>query len=124
MEKEYKGWLVESSWGEGDDILYLKGDENPLAELIEEDMDEYGYYLTVRYLVVDKERTKEEAEEGFIKEIMGDAHANVGSAYSEYTGYLWTDEEIKVGGHDLIEELHGFVGKYLILEIEYSKEQK
>jgi hypothetical protein len=36
--------------------------------------------------------------------------------YSETTGYLWTDEKLQVGGHDLIEELSGSAGKFLIFE--------
>ena len=46
-----------------------------------------------------------------------DAHARFGACYSEYTGYLWTDEEVLIGGHDLIEELRGCEGKWLLLEI-------
>lgn len=37
--------------------------------------------------------------------------------YSEITGCLWTDEELKVGGHDLLAELDSYNGKYLVMEV-------
>ncbi|MNJ80064.1 hypothetical protein D3C77_783070 [compost metagenome] len=49
---------------------------------------------------------------------MGFCDVGYGARYSELTGYLWTDEYLKVGGHDIIEELRSYVGKWLILEIE------
>lgn len=42
--------------------------------------------------------------------------------YSDYTGYLWTEEEFKCGGHDLLKILEGNMGKYIHIEIElYSR---
>ena len=43
-------------------------------------------------------------------------------AYSEYTGYLWTDEKLVIGGHDLLNEIKGNIGKYIHLEIEKEDE--
>ena len=43
-------------------------------------------------------------------------------AYSEITGYLWTDEVVKIGGHDLLKEFETHLGKYLYMEIEYYEE--
>lgn len=43
------------------------------------------------------------------------------SRYSELTGYLWTEEEAKVGGHDLLLILKGNVGRYLWMEVEYER---
>ena len=44
--------------------------------------------------------------------------------YSDYTGYLWTDENLKIGGHDLLDELKEDCGKWLFLTIEYKDEEK
>ena len=42
--------------------------------------------------------------------------------YSDYTGYLWTEEEFKCGGHDLLKILERNMGKYIHIEIElYSR---
>ena len=122
----YEGRLAERAWGEGDDILYCDAADrpdydDPLAERIKDDIEEYGSYLTIRYwispepLPTEDERTEVVARAGL-------GYPKVGHAYSEYTGYLWTDEEINVGGHDLIMELHHRIGSWLRLEIDYSKE--
>src|SRR5437868_3327415 len=44
------------------------------------------------------------------------------SHYSEITGYLWTDENLMVGGHDLLDELRSHKGSFVHLEIAYSKD--
>ena len=51
---------------------------------------------------------------------IGGIEADFNPRYSEITGYLWTDEELNVGGHDLMAELKSNVGKWLILEIVYD----
>ena len=45
------------------------------------------------------------------------------SFYSELTGYPWTDEWLKIGGHNLIKELESYRDKWAILEIEVHEEQ-
>lgn len=40
-------------------------------------------------------------------------------AYSEITGYLWTNEDLIVGGHDLIAELRTYQGQFAVIEITY-----
>lgn len=113
--KTYAGLLSLHSYGEADDVLFLSTVTDPLAEELEW-ME--GKNVTVRYWITDKPATKEEAQEDFIRQLFGKADVLFGSRYSEMTGYLWTDEELKVGGHDLIEELKSYIGQWLILEIE------
>ena len=112
----YKGLLSEQSVGDADDLLFLSSQSDPLGEILQEDIE--GKQVTVRYWVTDKEATKEEAVKGFLDTLIGVADCNFGSCYSEITGYLWTDEECNIGGHDLLAELHSYVGKWLILEID------
>ncbi len=114
--KVYKGLLHENSWGEADDILFLSSLEDPLAEVLQDDIS--GKIVTARYYITDKEATLEDAKREFLKELVGAVDIEFGSRYSEITGYLWTDEEINIGGHDLMAELHSFVGKWLILLID------
>lgn len=38
--------------------------------------------------------------------------------YSEITGYLWTDETLKIGGHNILDVLESNEGKHIYLEIE------
>src|SRR5690242_19039246 len=101
----YQGLLCLHSHGEADDILFLHSNADPLAELL--DIVMHDRQVTVRYWITDKQCTKEEAEEDAMQVAMGRAETGFGSRYSEMTGYLWTDEDVKIGGHDLIDELKG-----------------
>lgn len=57
-------------------------------------------------------------EETIIESLYGDAKAEYTHHYSDYTGYLWTDEGFIVGGHDLYKILQSHIGEYIHLEIE------
>jgi len=116
----YQGLLSEHSWGEVDDLLFLSSIEAPLAEKLQDEIA--NKQVSLRYWVTEKEVTKEQATESVIQAISGLADCNFGSNYSEVTGYLWTDEDCKVGGHDLLLELHSYVGKWLILEIDIHED--
>lgn len=111
----YQGLLSEHSWGEADDILFLSSLRDPLAEALDW-MNRKN--VTVRYWITDKECTRDEANEAAMLTVMGAAETELHSRYSEMTGYLWTDEELKVGGHNLLAELRSHVGKWLILEVQ------
>ena len=113
--REFAGLLSIHSHGESDEILFLSSLREPLAQELNFMQSKN---CTVRYWITDKKATKDEAQDAFIGNLFGVADIDFGANYSEYTGYLWTDEEIKVGGHDLLDELKTNVGKWLILEIE------
>lgn len=114
----YAGQLSERSYGEADDILYLSTLEQPLGKVLTEQIA--GKQVSVRYWITDRQMTKDEAIEAFLKTIFGAADAKFGANYSEDTGYLWTDEDLKIGGHDLMHELRSAAWdkKWLILEID------
>jgi hypothetical protein len=113
--KTYTGLLSLHSWGEADDILFLSSVSEPFAEELQWIV---GKQATVRYWITDKPATRDEAHEDFVRHVLGAVEGEFGSRYSEHTGYLWTDEKLTVGGHDLIGELKAAVGKWLILEVE------
>lgn len=111
------------------DILFLDGDLDdryeyePLAETIGDDLERHGRYASVRYWTADAPMGDEEIAEGAIRAMLGgEADAQYSPRYSDVTGYLWTDEDITVGGHDLLEELKSQAGRYCLLEIGYAKE--
>jgi len=114
--KTYIGKLELCDYGDAYDILFISSTEQPLADILEDDI--LGETVSVRYWICDAEMTKEQAQESFLKILMGMADVEFGARYSEVTGYLWTDEKIKIGGHDLLAELKSYVGKWLILEID------
>lgn len=113
---EYSGLLSLHSYGESEDVLFLSTLGNPLADELADEISEKT--VTVRYWITDTETTKEEATEEFMAMLMGSAFARFQAYYSEITGYLWTDEDLTIGGHDLMDELKSSAGKWLILEIE------
>ncbi|MBE3122963.1 MAG: hypothetical protein IMZ58_12275 [Thermoplasmata archaeon] len=126
MKKKYIGWLQKTSNEGEDDLLGLDTEDGLiiLAEEIENHIDEYGNFLTVKYFISDKEITETEAIEMWARNLFGKSDAKYRIRCSDLTGYLWTDEELNVGGHNLLDELKGYLHKYLILEIEYSKGEK
>lgn len=116
-----QGYLNEGCWGEADDILLLetgepRDEKQPVAEILDDTISRKQ--VTARYWITEQKCTKEDADEFFMRCAMGLADTKFNVWYSEITGYLWTDEEAKIGGHDLIEEFKSHIGKYLILEID------
>lgn len=125
----YRGILALHDHGEADDILFLDNTghrhrKRPLAETISDDLAEHGRYASVRYWTADVPMGDDALMESAVRSLLGEADADYGAHYSETTGYLWTDEDINVGGHDLLEELKSQAGRYCLLEIDYNKEPR
>lgn len=138
------GWLSQREWGEGDhDTLFCDEqivtqwamDQISAGEFVRASTWTQSYcmskeeaerrtreakgnhWVSVRYWASDKKATPEEIQCRAVECLYGVAEVEWGAAYSEITGYLWTDDEFKVGGHDMNSELENFVGKYLVLEL-------
>ncbi len=114
--KVYKGIVTESDYGENWDALFIGENSQPIAEIFEEDFE--AKQVTVRYWTSDEEKTKEEIQESVLRQQFGDVEANYNDAYSEITGYLWSDEDLNIGGHDLLEEIRSYLGKFIYLEVD------
>jgi hypothetical protein len=116
INKHY-GWLtVEDDYNDHETVML---DKEPIAEVLDYIS---GEVVTVRYYISDKEATEEELQEDFlINTLYGNLETEYGARYSEYTGYLWTDDELNVGGHDLKEELESYAGKYIFMIIEIDE---
>lgn len=110
----YNGLLSLHQSGDASDVLYLSSVSEPLAYKLSWISNKN---ITVRYWITDIQVTQEQAETAFLQTCMGMAEVKFKSHYSEMTGYLFTDEDLIVGGHDLMAELKSYVGKWLILEI-------
>lgn len=117
--KIYAGQIVEADNGEAMDIIFLKDRDEPLASIVRDDLRQHGSNVSVSYFTSDQSRSKAELDEILI--LQGIGEADYGDHYSEFTGYLWTDEDLKVGGHDLLAELRSNVGRYLHMEITYYR---
>lgn len=118
--KTYAG-LIGVDEMEGD-RLRLTSTLNPdhewqtLAELFEDELSKK--VVTVRYWITDERVTRDQAQEAFLKTLFGVVDAEWSASYSEITGFLWADQDIKIDGHDLLDELQSFHGKWLILEVD------
>lgn len=128
--KTYSGWIRLDEHWDTFEALYVSEGEFPgeggipLAKQIQDDMEEFGNYLSVRYFITDEPKSLEECEEALIRKVCGASDVEFLERYSEATGYLWTDEKIKVGGHDLLAELDSSCHGYVVLEIGYSEKPK
>jgi hypothetical protein len=120
----YRGWLREGYNGETEvleisDNLAERG--RILAELVANDMITHGRYLSVRYYLTDIPCTPECLNLVLMETLFGEGAAEYNMVYSEATGYLCTDENLSVGGHDLMGILENELGRFLHLEIDYHK---
>lgn len=117
-----RGKLCYATNGEEDELVGLLDETHHVRILAEELPKTYGEkVITVRYVVSEKFIASEDITEKIITLITGVGDIDYGMHYSELTGYLWTDEDFKVGGHDMIAILRGHIGKYLHLEIRQGK---
>jgi len=124
MKKIYKGWLSKNKWKDTIRLITNK-EELELLEEIQDDICSYGNHLSVRYYISSKETTLEQVKEDWLKKVMGITDCEYFDRHgSEWTGYMWTDQELNVGGHNLRDELESYFGKYLILEIDYHMKDK
>ena len=110
----FRGWLRIHQCGDNYNALFLSSLVSPLADEL---YIMAGKKVTVRYWASDREKSPDDLKGDFIRRVMGIGRAEYTDHYSELTGYLGTDENLKIGGHDLMEELRTHVDEFLHLEI-------
>lgn len=127
----YEGYAVLGTNHEEDDILFLADnpkakpcahDQPPLAQRLKWDMEKHGNYLSVQYFIAAKKCSLESCKRGMLQLLTGNGNAEYFMKFSDITGYLWTTEDLMVGGHDLLRELKSYAGKYVYLDVMFSKE--
>lgn len=116
ITKTYAGLITEGRYSEADDIIFLSDSTDPLGERLRDDIANKN--VSARYWITETKMGRDEAISAFLKVLFGASDCEFCAVYTEETGYLWTDEECKIGGHDLLAELRSHVGKWLILEID------
>lgn len=119
------GWLCMADVsGESDDVLCLhqgesrdsQKDKRALADILESDIA--NTVSSFSYWISTKKASKQEIHEIFTKKLLGCTICEYDVRYSDPTGYLWTTNDLKVGGHDLAKELETYIGRFLIMEVE------
>lgn len=122
-ERVYEGTITLRAFGEDDDALYLDPTDpydEPLAGQVEEDIETLGNTVTVAYWIADGPRTVDQLLENDVRKAAGAIGAEYQQHHSEYTGYLWTDASLVIGGHDLLAELESEVGRWCRLSIRFG----
>lgn len=127
----FSGWIMQGPDGDYDRSLRLIDHrtgifDEPLARLVYEATGYGSHKVTVSYHITDEPRTEQELMLMTITKLAGvsysgDSQIEYGHAYSEITGYLWTTEDLKVGGHDLIAELRSYLGKWCHFMVKVHK---
>lgn len=102
--------MVNRSNGEPDELLTVGGES--VSKFIAKF---YGRKVWCIWAVNDTFLNPSEIMEDHIKKIIGATYTNIGAVYSELTGYLWTNDTGKIGGHDLIDNLSCYHGKYAFI---------
>lgn len=123
----FRGYIMSGRDGDASSVLYLVDHTNPepMVPLVEQVSDKLGWgskQVSVRYHITDGPMEEDALTESIIASLCGVSASgglitDYGHRYSEITGYLWTAEDLKVGGHDLIRELRSYKGKWCHLII-------
>jgi hypothetical protein len=125
IECIYEGTITIRPYGEDDGALWLDPTESewiePLSGQVEEDIEKYGNTVTVSYWIADGPHTLDELLENEAKKLAGAADALYHQRHSEFTGYLWTEADLTIGGHDLLAELESEEGRWCRLEIRFGE---
>ncbi len=109
--KKFDGTYVEVAEG-----------EFPLSKNMAEIIGWNKKYASIQMLTGDTPIDLDHLDETKIVSMEGLVDSEYYHRYSDYTGYLWTEEDFKCGGHDLIKILSSHKGEYIHLEIDlYTK---
>lgn len=120
MTHIFNGEISLNEFEENYETLFIGKNEEPFSKIWSDLF--YKKQVSVRYYIsdIDTEKSIEELKENHLLSISGSVYADYSERYSDLTGYLWTDESLKVGGHDLLQELQDNVGKYLYMEVNHE----
>ena len=99
-------------------------DSFPFTKAMEDKCGWRNKYASIQMLTGDTPIDINHIDETKIISMMGEVESEYYHCYSDYTGYLWTDEEFKCGGHDIPKILRSHMGEYIHMEIELYEEVK
>lgn len=94
----------------------------PFTKVMEDKIQWCEKYASIQMLTGDTPIDVDNIDETKIVSMMGEVESEYYHRYSDLTGYLWTDEGFKCGGHDIPEILESHIGEYIHMEIELYEE--
>jgi hypothetical protein len=92
--------------------------EFPFTKEMEDKFYWRNSYASIQMLTGDTPIDLDHIDETKIVSMMGEVDSHYYHQYSDYTGYLWTEEGFKCGGHDIPKILRSHIGEYIHMEIE------
>ena len=104
-------------------IIKTESDGFPLTKKMEDKLGWGKYCASVRMVTGSTPIDPTKVEETIIECFEGDAKGEYYHRYSDYTGYLWTEENFIVGGHDIPNILRSHMDEYIHMEIELYKQK-
>lgn len=93
----------------------------PFTKEMEDKCGWLGRYASIQMLTGDTPIDMDHIDETKIVSMEGIIDSYYYHRYSDYTGYLWTEEGFKCGGHDIPKILNSHIGEYIHMEIELYK---
>lgn len=90
----------------------------PFTKEMEDKCGWKNRYASIQMLTGDTPIDLDHIDETKIVSMEGIVDSHYYHQYSDYTGYLWTNEGFKCGGHDIPKILRSYIGKYIHMEIE------
>lgn len=90
----------------------------PFTKAMEDKCKWRNKYASIQMLTGDTPIDINHIDETKIVSMMGEVTSEYYHCYSDLTGYLWTDESFKCGGHDIPKILRSHMGEYVHMEIE------
>lgn len=99
-----------------------RGESFPFSKEMEEKVGWLNYYANIQILTGDTLIDIDHIDETKVVSMEGVVESEYYHRYSDCTGYLWTTEEFKAGGHDILQILESHIDEYIHMEIElYEK---
>jgi hypothetical protein len=116
--------VVEKAKRLNGEVKEIVVDSFPFTKEMEDKCGWKNNYASIQMLTGDTPIDMEHIDETKIASMEGDVKSVYYHVYSDYTGYLWTEEEFKCGGHDIPKILQSHLGEYIHMEIELYKKVK
>lgn len=96
--------------------------EFPLTKEMEHRIGWGSCYASIQMLTGNTPIDLDHIDETKVVSMMGLTKSHYYHRYSDLTGYLWTEEGFKCGGHDIYRILASHDGEYIHMEIELYDE--
>jgi len=98
-------------------------DSFPFTKEMEDKCSWRNNYASIQILTGDTPIDIDHIDETKVVSMEGDVESRYYHRYSDYTGYLWTEEDFKCGGHNIPKILQSHLGEYIYMEIELYKKK-